>query len=86
MNIIGWVVLGGIAGWLASIVMKRNSQMGLVANVIVGVVGAAIGGWLVTQFGGAGVTGFNLSSLLVAVLGAVVLLAVINVFAGRRRA
>ncbi|HJX41919.1 MAG TPA: GlsB/YeaQ/YmgE family stress response membrane protein [Anaerolineales bacterium] len=86
MNIIGWVVLGGIAGWLASIVMKRNSQMGLVANVIVGVVGAAIGGWLVTQFGGAGVTGFNLSSLLVAILGAVVLLAVINVFAGRRRA
>jgi uncharacterized membrane protein YeaQ/YmgE (transglycosylase-associated protein family) len=86
MNIIGWVVLGGIAGWLASIVMKRNSQMGLVANVIVGVVGAAIGGWLVTQFGGAGVTGFNLSSLLVAVLGAVVLLAVINAFAGRRRA
>jgi len=78
--------LGGIAGWLASIVMKRNSQMGLVANVIVGVVGAAIGGWLVTQFGGAGVTGFNLSSLLVAILGAVVLLAVINVFAGRRRA
>jgi uncharacterized membrane protein YeaQ/YmgE (transglycosylase-associated protein family) len=66
--------------------MKRNSQMGLVANVIVGVVGAAIGGWLVTQFGGAGVTGFNLSSLLVAVLGAVVLLAVINAFAGRRRA
>jgi uncharacterized membrane protein YeaQ/YmgE (transglycosylase-associated protein family) len=86
MNIIGWVVLGGIAGWLASIVMKRNSQMGLVANVIVGVVGAAIGGWLVTQFGGAGVTGFNLSSLLVAILGAVVLLAVINMFAGRRRA
>jgi uncharacterized membrane protein YeaQ/YmgE (transglycosylase-associated protein family) len=86
MNVIGWVVLGGIAGWLASIVMKRNSQMGLVANVIVGVVGAAIGGWLVTQFGGAGVTGFNLSSLLVAVLGAVVLLAVINVFSGRRRA
>ena len=78
MNIIGWVVLGGIAGWLASIVMKRNSQMGLVANVIVGVGRGRVGG--------AGVTVFNLSSLLVAVLGAVVLLAVINVFAGRRRA
>ena len=84
MSIIGWIILGGIAGWLASIVMKRNSQMGLIANVIAGIVGAAVGGWVFSLFGGAGVTGFNLPSLVVAFVGAVIVLAVVNLIFGRK--
>jgi len=84
MNIIGWIVLGAIAGWLASIVTGRNAQMGCVANVIVGIIGGLLGGWIVSMFGGQGVTGFNIWSLVVAVLGAVVLLAIWNLIAGRR--
>jgi uncharacterized membrane protein YeaQ/YmgE (transglycosylase-associated protein family) len=80
MSLIGWVVLGGIAGWLASIVMKKNNQMGCVTNIIVGIVGAVIGGWLL----GSDLTGFNIPSLLTAVVGAVILLAILNFFTGRR--
>lgn len=78
VNILVWIILGGIAGWLASIVMKRDAQMGAVANIIVGIIGALIGGFIMNQFGGSGVDGFNLSSLLVATLGAIVLLAIIG--------
>lgn len=84
MGILSWIILGGIAGWLASIVMKRDNQMGLIANVIAGIVGAVVGGWVFSLIGGAGVTGFNLTSLLVAFVGAVIVLAVINLFFGRR--
>jgi len=84
MSIIGWIILGGIAGWLASIVMKRNSQMGLITNIIAGIVGAVVGGWVFSLFGGAGVTGFNLPSLVVAFVGAVIVLAIVNLVTGRR--
>jgi uncharacterized membrane protein YeaQ/YmgE (transglycosylase-associated protein family) len=76
MGIIAWIVLGGIAGWLASMVAGTNARMGLFANIGVGIVGAFIGGFIFNFFGGAGVTGFNLYSLLVAVVGAAVLLVV----------
>lgn len=84
MSIIGWIVLGGIAGWLASMVMGKDRQMGCTANVVVGIIGGLIGGWLFAQFGGGGITGFNLSSLLTAVIGAVILLAALNFFTRRR--
>lgn len=84
MSIIGWVVLGGIAGWLASIIVKRNDQMGCIANIIAGIIGAVVGGWLFAYFGGSGVTGLNLGSLLVAVVGAVIVLAIFNLIFGRR--
>jgi uncharacterized membrane protein YeaQ/YmgE (transglycosylase-associated protein family) len=77
--IIGWIVLGGLAGWLASIITGWNDRMGCIANIVVGIVGALVGGWLMSVFGGSGVTGFNLPSLLVAVIGAVVLLVIIGV-------
>ena len=80
MSLIGWVVLGGIAGWLASMVMKKNNQMGCVTNIVVGIVGGVIGGWLL----GSDLTGFNIPSLLTAVVGAVILLAILNFFTGRR--
>ena len=79
MCIIGWIVLGGLAGWLASIITGWNDRMGCIANIVVGIVGALIGGWLMSVFGGTGVTGFNLPSLLVAVIGAVVLLVIVGV-------
>ena len=74
MGFIAWIFLGGLAGWIASIIMKTNAQQGLFLNIIVGIVGAFAGGFIFNLFGGAGVTGFNLYSLLVAIVGAMVLL------------
>jgi len=83
MGIILWIILGALAGWIASIIMKNNAEQGAVGNIIVGIVGAVIGGYLMSMFGQEGVTGFNLYSLLVSIVGAVVLLAIVNAF--RRR-
>jgi uncharacterized membrane protein YeaQ/YmgE (transglycosylase-associated protein family) len=74
MGILAWIVLGGIAGWIASIIMGTDGSQGVIANVIVGVIGAFVGGFLFSLFGEVGVTGFNLYSLLVSVIGAAVLL------------
>ena len=74
MNILLCIILGGIAGWLASMVMKTDEQQGIIMNVIVGIVGALIGGFIFGFFGASGVTGFNLYSLLVAFVGSIVLL------------
>jgi uncharacterized membrane protein YeaQ/YmgE (transglycosylase-associated protein family) len=78
MNFLVWIIFGALAGWIASIIMKRNAQMGALANIIVGIVGAFIGGLLFNAFGAPGVTGFNLQSILVAVIGAIVLLWVVG--------
>ena len=75
MNWLVWIIFGALAGWIASMVMGANRQMGALANIVVGIVGALIGGFLMNNvFGAPGVTGFNLPSLLVAIGGAVVLL------------
>ncbi len=81
-TILLWIIIGGAAGWLASLV--TGSALGLVGDIIVGIVGAFIGGFIVTAFGGAGFTGFNWWSLFVAFIGAVVLLAVIRLVRGQR--
>lgn len=78
MSILAWVILGGIAGWLASLFMNTDQSQGIVLNIVVGIVGAFIGGWAFSIFGGAGVTGFNLYSLFVALLGSVILLAIVK--------
>lgn len=78
MGIIAWIILGALAGWLAGIITGRGG--GLVTNIVVGIVGALIGGFLMNMIGGAGVTGFNLYSLLVSILGAVVLLVLVGLF------
>ncbi len=80
MNIIFWIVLGALAGWIASMIMGRNAQMGAVANIVVGIIGALIGGFIMNSLGGPGVTGFNLYSVLVAIGGAVVLLFIVGLF------
>ena len=84
MNIILWIIFGALAGWIASIIMRTNAEQGAIANIIIGIIGAFIGGALARMFGGAGVTGFNLGSVLVAVLGAVVLLFFIRMLSGGR--
>lgn len=84
MNFLGWIVLGGIAGWIASIITGRNDRMGCITNILAGAVGGIVGGWVFSLFGGAGITGFNIWSLLVAVVGAVIVLAIINFIFGRR--
>lgn len=78
MSIIGWIVIGALAGWLASIITGNNNSMGVGMNILVGVVGGFIGGMVMNLIGGFGITGFNLWSLLVATVGSVVLLLIIN--------
>jgi uncharacterized membrane protein YeaQ/YmgE (transglycosylase-associated protein family) len=85
MSICTWLVLGGISGWLASIIKGTNAQMGMFANIATGVVGAMIGGWLFSFFGGQGVSGFNLYSLVVATVGAVILLTIVQAIRGSKR-
>jgi uncharacterized membrane protein YeaQ/YmgE (transglycosylase-associated protein family) len=85
VNILAWVIVGGIAGWLASLVV-RGGGMGIVGDVIVGIIGALIGGFVLSLLlpGTFGFTGFNFGSLIVAFIGAVILLFVVKFFAGRR--
>lgn len=85
MGIISWIILGGIAGWVASIIMHTNASMGIGANIIVGIVGALIGGFLFSLIGRADITGFNLWSLFVAVVGSVILLGIVKMMNGGKR-
>lgn len=84
MSILGWIVLGAFAGWLASLFTSRDRQMGWLANVVVGIIGAGLGGAIFHLFGGTGVTGFNLPSLGVALVGSIVLLIIVNLFTRKR--
>ena len=79
-NIIVWILLGALAGWIASMIMGRNSSMGAGANIVVGIIGAIIGGLIMNALGSPGVTGFNIYSILVAIGGAVVLLFLVGLF------
>jgi uncharacterized membrane protein YeaQ/YmgE (transglycosylase-associated protein family) len=85
MGIIAWIVLGLIAGWVASTLIQGTGS-GLVMNLVLGVIGAFVGGFLVSALGGIGITGFNLWSIVVAVIGAVVVLWLYNAIATRRGA
>lgn len=74
MDILLFILLGGIAGWIASKIMATDESMGLVANIVVGMIGAVIGGLIFNLLGGSGTTGFNIYSLLVAIIGSIILL------------
>jgi len=85
MNIIIWLLVGGLIGWLASMVMKTNDQQGLILNVVVGVIGAALAGWFISPLVGVGTINqdnFSLPGLLVSFVGAVVLLGLVNLVRG----
>ncbi|QSX75730.1 GlsB/YeaQ/YmgE family stress response membrane protein [Lysobacter arenosi] len=90
MGIIIWLIVGGVIGWLASLVMRRDGQQGILLNIIVGIIGAFIGGWLggVLGIGGGDINdgNFSIGGLLLSLLGAIVLLAIVNLFTrGRAR-
>lgn len=82
MSIIGWIVLGLIAGFIGSKIVNKSGE-GMLLDIVLGVVGAVVGGFLFNLFGASGVTGLNLYSLFVAVIGAVVALSLYHVLAGR---
>ena len=88
MTFVLWLIVGGILGWLASIIMKRNDQMGIIMNIVVGIVGAFLGGLLLAPLFGTGTinqSDFSIGSLLVSFLGAIILLALVNLIFRRRR-
>jgi uncharacterized membrane protein YeaQ/YmgE (transglycosylase-associated protein family) len=81
MNIIIWLVVGGLIGWVASMMMRTDGQQGIFLNVVVGVIGAALGGWFLSPLFGVSTinqSNFSVPSLLVSLLGAVILLAIVN--------
>ncbi|HVE48479.1 MAG TPA: GlsB/YeaQ/YmgE family stress response membrane protein [Casimicrobiaceae bacterium] len=81
MNFLIWIVVGGLIGWVASMIMRTDGQQGVFLNIVVGLIGALIGGWLISPLVGAGTINdgaFSMGSLLVSLLGAVILLAVVN--------
>ena len=83
MGIIIWLIVGGVVGWLASLIMRTDGQQGIVLNVVVGIVGAFLAGWFISPMVGVGTinqNNFSLASVLVSLVGAVILLAIVNLF------
>lgn len=74
MGVLLWILFGALAGWLASVIMNTEASHGILTDILLGIAGSILGGFIVGLIGGTGVTGFNLSSLLVAIIGAVVLI------------
>ena len=83
MNLLVFIVFGGLVGWIASMIAGRNAEQGILGNIIVGILGSFLGGFIMSALGGTGVTSFNIRSFLVALMGAVILLFVYNAI--RRR-
>ena len=82
MGIIVWLIMGGVVGWIASMIMGTNARQGMLLNVVVGIVGALIGGWLIGPMVGAGSIndGITIMSVIVSLIGAVILLAILSLF------
>lgn len=82
MGIVIWLIVGGIVGWLASLIMRTDGQQGLLLNIIVGIVGALLAGWLISPLVGVGTIneGVSIGSIIVSLIGAVILLAIVNLF------
>ena len=83
MSFLGWIVLGLVSGFIASKLVNKSGE-GVVLDIILGVIGAVVGGWLFTTFGMAGVTGLNIYSMLVAIVGAVVVLVIYHAVTRKR--
>ena len=85
MNMIVWLLIGGLIGWVASIVMGTNNRQGFILNIVVGIVGAFLGGWFLSGLFGSSTINqgnFSLTGLLVSLLGAIILLAIVRLFRG----
>ena len=83
MSVIGWIIFGLIAGFIASKIVNKQGE-GFIVDLVLGVIGAMVGGWLFERFGAEGVTGFNIYSMIVAVIGAVIVLFIYHAITGRR--
>lgn len=86
MSILAWIVVGLIAGALAKMVVPGEGPGGIIGDMIIGIIGAVVGGWIFNAFGHAGATGINIGSIVVAFIGAVVLLLIVRAVTGRRAA
>lgn len=83
MDIIVWIIVGALAGWIASMIMKTNAQMGAFANIVAGIVGAFVGGWVLGLFGVSVPAGqLNIPSILTAILGAVIVIGIVKMVRG----
>ena len=82
LDFIIWLIVGGIIGWIASLIMKTDAQQGILLNVVVGIIGAFIGGWLIAPLigGSTGTGGFDIMGFIAALIGAIILLAIVNLF------
>lgn len=83
VNFLIWIIVGGIIGWVASMIMRTNAQQGILLNIVVGIVGAFLAGWFLTPFFGGGTinqNNFSVSAMMVSLLGAIILLAIVNLF------
>ena len=83
MGLIIWLIVGGIIGWLASMIMRTDAQQGVLLNVVVGIIGALIGGWLIAPLIGGDTSaggGFDIMGFIAALIGAIILLAIVNLF------
>ncbi|HEX3568548.1 MAG TPA: GlsB/YeaQ/YmgE family stress response membrane protein [Candidatus Saccharimonadales bacterium] len=78
MSVIAWIIMGGVIGWVASLIMHTNKQQGLIANIIIGIIGSLLGGFIARLFGGAGITGINVYSFVIGVVGAIILIAFVR--------
>ena len=88
MGFLIWLIVGGVVGWLASLIMRTDGQQGILLNVVVGIVGAFIGGWVISPLVGVATIneGISIASVIVSLVGAVILLAIVNLFRrGRMR-
>ena len=83
MSVIGWIVFGLIAGYIASKIVNKQGE-GFIVDMVLGIIGAVVGGWLFERFGYEGVSGFNIYSMIVAVIGAIIVLFIYHAITGRR--
>ena len=84
MGILAWIVLGALAGWITSILLKTNSQQGAIGNIITGIVGALIGGYLGSAFFNLDITGINLMSIILAIGGSLIFALLIGIITGKK--
>lgn len=83
MDILLWIIFGGIVGWVASLIMGTDGQQGIILNVVVGIIGSSLGSYIMQMLGKGGADGFTLYGFMVAVIGAVVLLAIVKLIRGK---
>jgi uncharacterized membrane protein YeaQ/YmgE (transglycosylase-associated protein family) len=84
VSLLGWIILGLIAGFIASKIVNKRGE-GVIMDIVLGIIGAIVGGFIFATFGGSGVNGFNIYSMLVAVVGAVIVLVIYHAVTGRGR-